>query len=100
VGGVGRGHVAPRVAGCSLSVALYSSLRQPEPNLTGAPPFVLVVLVHASFWLGSAAVLPFALGALFVARKRRLGVVLLVLSVPGMLLVLLYLPQAGADISL
>jgi hypothetical protein len=99
VGGVGRGHVDPRVA-ASLSFALYTSLRPPEPNLTGAPPFALVVLVHASFWLGSAAVLPFALGAHFVARKRRLGVVLLVLSVPGMLLVLLYLPQAGADISL
>ncbi len=84
----------------TLSFALYTSLRPPEPNLTGAPPFALVVLVHASFWLGSAAVLPFALGALFVARKRRLGVVLLVLSVPGMLLVLHYLPQAGADISL
>jgi predicted ester cyclase len=84
----------------SLSFILYSSLRPPEPNLTGAPPFAFMVLVHASFWLGSAAVLPLAFGVLFVARKRRLGVVLLVLSVPGMLLVLLYVPQVGADISL
>jgi predicted ester cyclase len=84
----------------SLSFALYSSLRAPEPNLTGAPPLALLVLVHASFWGGSAAVLPLALGALFVARKRRLGIVLLMLSVPGMLLVLLFVPQVGADISL
>jgi predicted ester cyclase len=84
----------------SLSFALYSSLRPPEPNLTGAPPFAFLVLVHASFWLGSAAVLPLALGALFVAGKRRLGVVLLVLSVPGMLPVFLYVPPVGADISL
>ena len=84
----------------SLSFALYSSLRLPEPNLTGAPPFAFLVLVHASFWLGSAAVLPLALGALFVARKLRLGVVLLVLSLPGMLPVLLFVPQVGADISL
>ncbi len=83
-----------------LFFALYSSLRPPEPNLTGAQPYAFLVLVHASFWLGSAAVLPLALGALFVARKRRLGVVLLVLSVPGMLLVLLFVPQVGADISL
>jgi hypothetical protein len=84
----------------SLSFALYSSLRPPEPNLTGAPPLALLILVHASFWGGSAAVLPLALGALFVARKRRLGMVLLMLSVPGMLLVLLFVPQVGADISL
>jgi hypothetical protein len=84
----------------SLFFALYSSLRPPEPNLTGAQPYAFLVLVHASFWLGSAAVLPLALGALFVARKRRLGVVLLVLSLPGMLPVLLFAPQVGADISL
>ena len=84
----------------SLSFLLYSSLRSPEPNPSGAPPFALPVLVHASFWGGSAAVLPFALGALFVARKRRLAAVLLALSVPGMLFLFLYVPSAGADISL
>jgi hypothetical protein len=84
----------------SFIFALYSSLQPPEPNLTGAPPPDFLVLVHASFWLGSAAVLPLALGALFVARKRSLGVVLLLLSVPGRLPVLLYASQVGADNSL
>jgi predicted ester cyclase len=82
----------------SLAFILYSSLRPPGPS--GAPPFAFLVLVHASFWGGSAAVLPFALGAFFGARKRWLGAVLLALSVPGMLLVLLYVPPAGADVSL
>ena len=84
----------------SLIFVLYSSLRPPQPGLSGPPPFAFLVLVHASLWGGSAAVLPFALSALFVARNRRLGVVLLVLSVPGMLLAMLYVSQAGADISL
>ncbi len=83
----------------SLIFALYSSIPLPEPKFTGPPPLAFLVLIHASFWLGSAAMLPLALGALFVARKRRLGVVLLLLSVPGMLPVLLF-PQVGADISL
>ena len=84
----------------SLSFVLYSSLRPPEPNFTGAPPFAFLVLGHASIWMGSAAVLPLALGALFVARKRRLGMVLLALSVPGMFIVPLYVPRVGVDISL
>ena len=84
----------------SLAFVLYSSLRPPEPSLTGAPPLAYLILVHASFWLGSVAVLSLALGAFFVAHKRRLGVVLLVLSVPGMLLVPLYVLPVGVDISL
>jgi predicted ester cyclase len=77
----------------SLSFVLYSSLWQPGPSAT--PPFP--VLLHASLWGGSAAVLPFAIGALFEARRRRLGAVLLVLSVPGALLVLLYANSIGAE---
>ena len=105
---LGRGSWAARAGvvllllwlAASLSFLLYSSLRPPEPNPSGAPPFALLVLVHASFWGGSAAVLPFALGTLFGARKRRLGAVLLALSVPGMLFLFLYVPSVGADISL
>jgi predicted ester cyclase len=52
---------------------------------------------HLPMWGGSAAVLPFALGALFEARRYRLGAVLLVLSVPGALLVLLYANSIGAE---
>ena len=84
----------------SLCFVLYSSLRPPEPDVSGAPPFVFVILVHASFWGGSAAVLPFALGALFVEHKRRLGVVLLALSVPGVLFFFLDASPAGMDTSL
>ena len=84
----------------SISYVLYSTwLRGAELGLSGAPPVAFLVLVHAFVWGGSAAVLPFALGALFVARKRRLGAVLVVLSVPGMLLFLYAFP-AGADLSL
>jgi hypothetical protein len=83
----------------SLSFVLYSSLWRPEPGSIGAPPFAFLALLHASLWGGSLATLPFALGSLF-GRRRRLGAVLLLLSVPGVLLLLLYVPSAGADISL
>jgi hypothetical protein len=84
----------------SLSFVLYSSLWLPELQSTGAPPFAFLALLHASLWGGSLAMLPFALGSLFGRRTWRVGVVLLVLSVPGALLVLLYANSIGADISL
>ena len=85
----------------SLCFILYSSLWPPDSDTSsGEPPFAFLVLAHTSFFLGSAATLPFALGALFGARKRHLGAALLALSVPGILLVLLLVPSAGADISL
>ena len=79
----------------SLSFVLYSSLWQPGPSAT--PPFAFPVLLNVALWGGSAAVLPFALGALLAARKGRLGAVLLVLSVPGALLVLPYANSIGAE---
>jgi predicted ester cyclase len=73
---------------------------RPESQSTGAPPFAFLVLLHASLWGRSLATLPFALGSLLGGRRWRLGVVLLVLSVPGTLLLSLSVPSAGADISL
>jgi predicted ester cyclase len=83
----------------SLSFSLYSSLWRPEPRFSGEPPFAFLALQYASLWGGSLATLPFALGSLF-ERRRWLGAVLLLLSVPGTLLLLLYVSSAGADISL
>jgi predicted ester cyclase len=105
---LGRGSWAARVGVvllflwlvASLSFVLYSSLLRPEPQSTGAPPFAFLVLLHASLWGGSLAMLPFALGSLLGGRRWRLGVVLLLLSVPGTLLLFLYVTSAGADISL
>jgi predicted ester cyclase len=105
---LGRGSWAARVGVvllllwlvASLSFVLYSSLWWPEPGSTRAPPFAFVALLHASLWGGSLATLPFALGSLFGGRTWLLGVVLLVLSVPGALLLFLYVPSAVADISL
>src|SRR5215212_1002245 len=83
-----------------LSFVLYSSLWRPEPGFTGAPPFAFLAVLHASLWGGSLATLPFALGSLFGGR-RRLGAVLLMLSVPGVPLLLPYVPSGvAADISL
>ncbi|MBA2782367.1 MAG: hypothetical protein M3Q62_08440 [Actinomycetota bacterium] len=104
---LGRGSRAAQVGvallflwlAASRSFVLYSSLWRPEWGPSGVPPFAFLVLLHASWW-GAAATLPFALGALFGARKRRLGAVLLVLSVPSALLLFLYLPSTGAEISL
>jgi predicted ester cyclase len=85
----------------SLSFVVYFSLwRQEQPQSPGGPPFAFVALLHASLWGGSLATLPFALGSLFGGRTWRLGVVLLVLSVPGSLLLFLDAPLAGADISI
>jgi predicted ester cyclase len=105
---LGRGSWAARVGVvllllwlvASLSFVVYFSLWRQEPQSPGAPPFAFVALLHASLWGGSLATLPFALGSLFGGRTWRLGVVLLVLSVPGSLLLFLYVPSAGADISL
>src|SRR5918998_272958 len=83
----------------SLSFVVYFSLWRQEQS-PGAPPFAFVALLHGSLWGGSLATLPFALGSLLGGRRWRLGVVLLVLSVPGSLLLFLYVPSAGADISL
>ena len=99
---LGRGSRAARVGVAlllvwliaSLCFVLYSSLWQLGPS---APPFAFPVLLYVALWGGSAAVLPFALGALLAARKRRLGAVLLVLSVPGALLVLPYANSIGAE---
>ena len=105
---LGRGSWAARVGVvllllwlvASLSFVVYLSLWRQEPQSPGAPPFAFVALLHASLWGGSLATLPFALGSLFGGRTWRLGVVLLVLSVPGSLLLFLYVPSAGADFSL
>src|ERR671920_2233484 len=103
---VGRGSWAARVGVvllllwlvASLSFVVYFSLWRQELQPTGAPPLAFVALLHASLWGGSLATLPFALGSLFGGRIWRLGVVLLVLSVPGTLLLFLY--ASWADISL
>src|SRR5919112_273793 len=102
---LGRGSWAARVGVvllllwlvASLSFVVYFSLWRQEQS-PGAPPFAFVALLHASLWGGSLATLPFALGSLFGGRTWRLGVVLLVLSVPGSLLLFLY--ASWADISL
>jgi SnoaL-like polyketide cyclase len=103
---LGRGSWAARVGVALLllwlaaffSYGLYFPLWQPElvfPR-SGEPPFALRVLGVASLWGGSLATLPFALGSLFEARRRWLGAVLLVLSVPGTeLLFFLYNPPEG-----
>lgn len=102
---LGRGSWAARVGVAlllvwlvvCLSSVLYSLLWRPEPGPSPVtPPFAFLALLRASMWGGSVAVLPFALGALFEARRYRLGAVLLVLSVPGTLLVLLYANSIGA----
>ena len=103
---LGRGSWAARVGVvllllwlvASLSFVVYFSLWRQELQPTGAPPLAFVALLHASLWGGSLATLPFALGSLFGGRTWRLGVVLLVLSVPGSLLLFLY--ASWADISL
>jgi predicted ester cyclase len=84
----------------SLSFVLYSLLWRPEPGSSSAPPFAFLILLHASLWGEPAAVLPFALGSLFGARRRGLGALILVLSVPDQLLLFLYVTSMGADISL
>jgi predicted ester cyclase len=54
----------------SLCFVLYSSLWVPgSETSSGDPPFTFLLALHASVWLGSVAVLPFALGAHFAARK-------------------------------
>ena len=102
---LGRGSWAARVGvalllvwlAASLGFVLYSSLWRPEPGPSFTPPFALSVLLHASAWGGSAAVLPFTSAPSSGARRYRLGAVLLVLSVPGFLLVLLYANSIGAE---
>ncbi len=50
--------------------ALYSTFWPPEVGPTDdVPPLAFLVLLQASLWLGSAAVLPFALGALLGAIR-------------------------------
>ena len=81
----------------SLCFILYSSLWPPDSDIpSGEPPIAFLLALHASVWLGSVAVLPSALGALLAARKRWLGTVLLVLSVPGLPLMLAYYNLSGA----
>jgi len=83
----------------SVYFVVYFLLSRWEPGASGTPPLILVVSLYVSWWGGSAAVLPFALGAVFAARKRLLGALLLVLSLPGSLL-FLYASPVGMEMSL
>jgi predicted ester cyclase len=103
---LGRGSWAARVGvtlvllwmAAFLSYGLYFPMWHPElifPR-SGELPFALRVLGVAALWGGSLATLSFALGSLLAARRRWLGAVLLVLSVPGTeLLFFLYNPPEG-----
>jgi predicted ester cyclase len=75
----------------SASFVLYSALWMPGQLPASVElPSIPFMLLQASLWLGPAATLLLALGALFSAGKRRLGVVLLGLGACGQPLVFAY----------
>lgn len=104
---VGRGSWAARIGSvllllwlsASVYFVLYFSLLRWEPGASATPPLPVLVSLYVSWWGGSAAVLPFALGAIFAARKWRLAALLLALSLPGSLL-FLYASPMGTGMSL
>ena len=76
---------------------LQAWLGMPGRSASEGPPPIFFVLAYASPLLGTVAMLLFALDALFLARKRRLGVVLLLLSVPGLYLSMAYYTLTGQE---
>lgn len=104
---VGRGTWAARIGmvalllwlAASVYFVLYFLLLRWQPGTSGTPPLSVLVSLYVSWWGGSAAVLPFALGAIFVVRKWRLGALLLLLSLPGSLL-FVYSTPVGIEMSL